>query len=387
NWVPIAAPGANITTTLTDPKTGAQWGYMPVGGTSLAAPVVAGIAGLLFSTNSGASASSVTNALYRSVDPVNGTTKVAYGRVNAYKALVAFGAAAPPTSQPPASTAPPAISGTAQQGQTLSASTGTWANSPTAYAYQWKRCASDGTACSAITGATTQTYLLGSADVGSALVVAVTASNSAGSATAVSAPTAPVAATPAPPANTAPPAISGTAQQAQTLSASTGSWSGSPTAFAYQWERCAADGTACSAVAGATGQTYLLGSADVASALVVAVTASNTAGSATATSASTAPVSGAVATQTFSGSLNKKNTTASFPATVGAGSAQASASFSAKCSSLTLTVLTSTGTVVGQSSGPSVLSRTDTLAAGTYTYRVSGTCTTSVTLVVSAPAA
>ena len=45
-----------------------------------------------------------------------------------------------------------------------------------------------------------------------------------------------------PPVNTAPPTISGTARAGQTLSASTGSSSESPSAYAYQWQRCDAQG-------------------------------------------------------------------------------------------------------------------------------------------------
>jgi hypothetical protein len=86
-----------------------------------------------------------------------------------------------PPASPPVNTAPPTVSGTAQTGQTLSASTGSWSESPTAYAYQWQHCDSSGANCSPISGATTHVYAVGSPDVGSTLRVAVTASNSAGS--------------------------------------------------------------------------------------------------------------------------------------------------------------------------------------------------------------
>ena len=54
------------------------------------------------------------------------------------------GAASPAPSAPPASTSPPVISGSAVDGQTLAASAGAWTNSPTGYAYQWKRCNATG---------------------------------------------------------------------------------------------------------------------------------------------------------------------------------------------------------------------------------------------------
>ncbi|MGZ6614542.1 MAG: metallophosphoesterase [Solirubrobacteraceae bacterium] len=94
-----------------------------------------------------------------------------------------------PPSTAPANTAVPTISGSATQGSSLSASTGTWTNSPTSYGYQWQRCNAGGGACQNLTGATTSTYLPGSAEVGSTLRVAVTAGNASGSASATSAAT------------------------------------------------------------------------------------------------------------------------------------------------------------------------------------------------------
>src|SRR5947207_1372481 len=126
----------------------------------------------------------------------------------------AGGSSAPATSAqtavvvppPPSNTAPPTISGTAQQGSTLSSSNGSWTNSPTSFSYQWQRCDSGGANCNPIAGATNQTYTVAAADVGFTLRAAVTAKNAGGSsAPATSAQTAVVV--PPPPSNTAPPTI------------------------------------------------------------------------------------------------------------------------------------------------------------------------------------
>src|SRR5437763_916877 len=117
----------------------------------------------------------------------------------------------------PTNTALPAISGSAQAGQTLTASNGSWSGEPTSYAYQWQRCNSSGGSCAAITGATAQTYTAASADVGSTLRVAVTASNSGGaSSPATSAQTAVVTAPPSDPAPAAHRAIAGRARDPHT---------------------------------------------------------------------------------------------------------------------------------------------------------------------------
>jgi hypothetical protein len=97
----------------------------------------------------------------------------------------------PPTPTAPGSTAAPTVSGTAQQGQSLNASTGSWSGStPMDYAYQWRRCDASGGACADIGSATSASYTLDAADVGQTVRVRVTASNSAGSAAAESSQTA-----------------------------------------------------------------------------------------------------------------------------------------------------------------------------------------------------
>jgi hypothetical protein len=190
---------------------------------------------------------------------------------------------------PPSNTAPPTIAGETEQGQVLSASAGTWSGTqPIRFAYQWQRCDTNGANCADITGATGSTYALASADVNSTIVVAVTASNSAGSAMAWSAPTGVVVVSP--PVNSSPPTISpmGTPQQGQTLTANFGAWKGAtPMTPAYQWQSCDTSGMNCAPVPGATGTTYTLTSADAGSTIVIAVTETNSVGSATAMSAPT----------------------------------------------------------------------------------------------------
>src|SRR3984893_14778379 len=74
----------------------------------------------------------------------------------------------------PTNSSVPTISGTAQVGQTLTATTGTWTHNPTSFTYQWKR------AGTAVGGATASTYVPVAADVGNTLMVAVGATNSGG---------------------------------------------------------------------------------------------------------------------------------------------------------------------------------------------------------------
>jgi hypothetical protein len=85
--------------------------------------------------------------------------------------------------------------------------------------------------------------------------------------------------TPGSPENTSLPTLSGRAAPGQTLKASKGSWTNSPSSQSDQWERCNASGTGCSAIADAIGQTYMVTASDVDSTIRVQESASNAAGS------------------------------------------------------------------------------------------------------------
>jgi hypothetical protein len=209
------------------------------------------------------------------------------------------GVVAEPPPPAPSNTALPTISGTVIQGHVLSASQGSWTGSPTSYGYQWQRCGVTGGGCSSVSGATHNTYSLGSGDVGHTLRVVVSATNRGGTASAISAASIPVTA-PLPPAptNSSLPVITGTTVEGDLLSAAHGTWTGSPTSYAYQWQRCGTTGAGCSNVSGTTGTSYLLAASDVGHTLRVVVTASNGGGKASATSAQTATVVAHSAQQT-----------------------------------------------------------------------------------------
>jgi hypothetical protein len=189
----------------------------------------------------------------------------------------------------PQSTSAPNVFGQAEQGHTLTASNGGWNNSPTSFAYQWQQCDNSGANCNSISGATSKTYTVASADVDHTLRVSVTATNSDGSATASSQATSLVSSSSAP-SNTASPTISGTAKVGEQLTANAGTWTGGVQSFSYQWQRCDSNGNSCSAVQDATAKAYGVRSADVGNTLRVVVTATNRAASTNATSAATSQV-------------------------------------------------------------------------------------------------
>lgn len=398
SWVKLAAPEGNMTAW---PSLNGAPGYAPVGGTSLAAPVVAAFAGLLFSANPSLSGQQVEQALESSAVP---ESFVQYGRVDALAALNALGFSDPQSASVPVNDEGPRLlletngdynttplTGPPQVGQVLLRGQGSWTGSAplSLTSVQWQRC--DAAALSCTTVATVARYTVQAADTGYELRVRITVGNGVGSTTAVSPLSDPVggAAAAMPPVNTSPPTISGTQQDGQTLTASPGSWTGSPTTYAYQWERCDSSGGNCAAIAGATSTGYAAQTSDVGQTLRVSVTASNSSGAAVAVSAQTGLIAAAPSpapapsptsqTLTFSSSLNPANPTRTFSVTVGSGATHAGLSFS-KCKSLVL------GLSNGLSAtGPSVLALDANLAAGTYTYTVSGgRC--SFALTVTGPA-
>jgi trimeric autotransporter adhesin len=86
------------------------------------------------------------------------------------------------------------------------------------------------------------------------------------------------------PVNSVAPAITGTTTVGQTLTCSQGTWSNTPDAYAFQWNR------AGSPIAGATANTRVLAAGDATFTLTCTVTATNLGVSAVATSAATAAI-------------------------------------------------------------------------------------------------
>lgn len=194
------AEGSNLANSATSE---AVKGAVPV---ATAAPTVSGLAqeGQTLSAHHGTWTNEPTgysyqwlycNSLGVSCLPISGATGQTYSPAAAYvgdtlrvaeTASNATGSGAASESNAtlevvpaaPVSTAPPSITGVAEHGQTLTEHHGTWTHEPTSYSYQWLRC--EGASCGAIEGATTQSYVLTSADIGHTIKVKETAKNAGG---------------------------------------------------------------------------------------------------------------------------------------------------------------------------------------------------------------
>jgi hypothetical protein len=258
DWVKLAAPGCTPTTQL-------GGGFGAGCGTSGAAPVVAGIVGLMRARAPFATAAQIEAALEATATPVGG---VRFGRVDALAALERLGRPGP--------TLEPTIEGTPLPGRVLTASSGVWSGAGLEVSYRWERCQNGCEAAGA-----GRTYTVQPADGGSRLRVILSAP---GAEDATSGATAVV---PTPPRNLAAPVISGRLAVGATLRGSPGTWSGgTPFAFLYRWDRCR--DTSCSAsTVVARSRSYRLREADRGRRLRFTVIAGNAAGRATASSALT----------------------------------------------------------------------------------------------------
>ena len=95
---------------------------------------------------------------------------------------------------------------------------------------------------------------------------------------------------PVAPVSSAVPVITGTARTGSTLSTTDGSWTGTPTLWAYQWQRASISGGSYSNIPSATGNSYDLTDADIDKYIRVSVVATNSVGSTTVSSAATSIV-------------------------------------------------------------------------------------------------
>jgi hypothetical protein len=124
--------------------------------------------------------SSATSTTYTPTGPdVGSTLRVVVTATNPGGQASATSAQTAVVAGPPVDTTPPTISGSVVDGQTLTASPGTWSGTqPITFTYQWQRCDGSGGSCTDITGATSTTYVVSSGDIGATFRVRVAAANS-----------------------------------------------------------------------------------------------------------------------------------------------------------------------------------------------------------------
>lgn len=169
----------------------------------------------------------------------------------------------------PANSGLPSISGNPWVGQTLTLTPGQWSNAQST-SDQWQDCDSGGDVCAPIPGATGDTYAVAANDLGYTIGVTETATApDASTATAFSKRTLTIA----PPSNQSPPTITGTVEPGRMLTASHGTWTNEPTAYAYQWEECTGSSAGCTPISGATEQSYTVAPSDTGSTFIVQETA------------------------------------------------------------------------------------------------------------------
>lgn len=102
-------------------------------------------------------------------------------------------------------------------------------------------------------------------------------------------------------------------------------------------------------------------------------------------STTTTTVAATTVTSTWTGSFKGSATSSAYSITSGAGTMVASATYTGGGSSVTITVSTSAGAMVSQKSGPSGVSLSVPVSAGSYKVTISGSRNTSYSLVDTRP--
>ncbi len=168
------------------------WGAW--GGTSVASPVIAaefglggGAHGVAYPAATLYSHIGESSDLYDVVSGSNGSCTDAsscsarrgYDGPTGVGSPVGLGAFA--TAVSPAEVSPPSITGSAEQGQTLSVTHGDWSDNPSSYSEHWLQCNATGGGCALISGATGTTYALPASAVGATIRVQESAANASGS--------------------------------------------------------------------------------------------------------------------------------------------------------------------------------------------------------------
>ena len=182
-------------------------------------------------------------------------TKAGYAATSLVSAATSAVTRTMPFTQAPT----PTITGTAIEGHTLTAQTGTWDPQPT-FTYQWL------SNNSPINSANASTYALKTTDFGKRISVRVVATLSGYTTTTVTSTQTSAISPGVSFASTSTPTISGFAVVGQTLTASAGSWDPEPS-FSYQWL------ASNRVITGANGSTYVVRSADLNKPITVRVTA------------------------------------------------------------------------------------------------------------------
>jgi RTX calcium-binding nonapeptide repeat (4 copies) len=188
----------------------------------------------------------------------------------------------------PSNTVLPEISGTAQEGVLLSASSGRWTGTrPIAFAYQWQRCGARGESCANLPGGRGRSLRLTADDIDTRIRVVVTARNWLGRRSAASAPTSIVL--PAAPSLAEEPEITGPPQVGMTLTTDVGAWiSSRPLDYTVTWHMC--DRGSCWRVETGERRTFVLRRSALGRRVHVVVSASNAGGTRSAASRPTASI-------------------------------------------------------------------------------------------------